>query len=303
MNNRENEDVRREIKINKKMRAWNKYRNYCFIAASVLIVIIVLLVAVKVITRDKGNENNTVAQQTTGSDNKEQTTVASQQSTTASETQQSTQTQQTTQQPTTAAQQTVGPLKVGGTAEIQDFVGAEKFDNCVFVGDSIISGISFYGYLPSSQVVSDDNLTSDKLKDQIDSALSSNPSKLFIMVGLNDANYGTRDGETIGEYIGEAVKAVKAASASTNVYILSVLPVTSAFENRSNVRVKQSVLDDLNAYLSANAASFGAVFIDFADAYKDSSGYLMTDCTGNGSNIYNGYYPFMLNSINKALNK
>ena len=73
--------------------------------------------------------------------------------------------------------------------------------------------------------MSDDNITSDKLQKHIDSVLSSNPSKVFIMAGLNDANYGTRDGETIADFIGETVKEIKSKSASTSVYILSVLPV------------------------------------------------------------------------------
>ena len=95
---------------------------------------------------------------------------------------------------------------------------------------------------------------------------------------------------------------IKSKSASTSVYILSVLPVTSAFENRSNVSIKQSLLDEINESLSQNAAGYGATFIDLADAYKDGSGYLKTECTGNGSNIYGEYYPFMLNSISKLIN-
>jgi len=122
------------------------------------------------------------------------------------------------------------------------------------------------------------------------------------MVGLNDANYGTRDGKTIAGFIGDTVKEIKSKSASTSVYILSVLPVTSAFENRPNISIKQSLLDEINESLSNNAAEYGATFIDLAGAYKDGNGYLRTECTSNGSNIVGGYYPFMLNSISKLIN-
>ncbi len=297
-NNREDEG-RPEIRINKKMRTWNKYRNYCFIATGVIVVILAVFIVVNMVTKDKGNSD--VANQTDNHNN-----TISQTKEDSSNTQTTAQTEptqdQTTQQPTTKAQQTGGTLKVSGSVEKQDFVGADKFKDCVFLGDSIISGISFYEFLPESQVVSDDNITSDKLQKHIDSVLSSNPSKVFIMAGLNDANYGTRDGETIADFIGETVKEIKSKSASTSVYILSVLPVTSAFENRSNVSIKQSLLDEINESLSKNAAKYGATFIDLADAYKDGSGYLKTECTGNGSNIYGEYYPFMLNSISKLIN-
>ena len=40
--------------------------------------------------------------------------------------------------------------------------------------------------------------------------------------------------------------------------------------------------------------------IDIANSYKDESGYLKGDCTGNGCNLNSGYYPFLLNNIAKA---
>lgn len=298
-NNREDEG-RPEIRINKKMRTWNKYRNYCFIAAGVIVVILAVFIVVNIVTKDKGNSD--VAKESTNHNSTVSQTKEDLSNTQTIAQTEPTKEQTTTQQPTTKAGQVGGTLKVSGSVEKQDFVGADKFKDCVFLGDSIISGISFYEFLPESQVVSDDNVTSDKLQKHIDSVLSSNPSKVFIMVGLNDANYGTRDGATIAGFIGDTVKEIKSKSASTSVYILSVLPVTSAFENRSNVSIKQSLLDEINESLSKNAAEYGATFIDLADAYKDGSGYLKTECTGNGSNIYGEYYPFMLNSISKLIN-
>lgn len=294
--NREDEG-RPEIRINKKMRTWNKYRNYCFIAAGVIVVIIAVFIVVNMVTKDKPNDD--VANRSTNHNN---TISQTNQDLSNTQTETTAQTQPTQEQSTTQVIKTGSVLTVSGSVEKQEFVGADKFKDCVFLGDSIISGISFYEFLPESQVVSDDNVTSDRLQNHIDSALSSNPSKVFIMVGLNDANYGTRDGATIAGFIGDIAKEIKSKRTSTNVYILSVLPVTSAFENRSNISVKQSVLDELNDNLSKNAAEYGATFINLADAYKDGSGYLKTECTGNGYNIYGEYYPFMLNSISKLIN-
>lgn len=300
-NNRENEG-KPEIRINKKMRTWHKYRNYCFIAAGVIVVILVVFIVVNVVTKDK--ENKGVANQPTSDNNFTIPTkqdALNTQPTTAQQTQDTPTTQQTQDVPTKTGP--VGAtLTLSGSVEKQDFVGADKFKDSVFLGDSIISGISFYEFLPSSQVVSNDNVTSDKIQSHIDSALSSNPSKVFLMVGLNDANYGTRDGKTIAGFIGDVVREIKSKNSSVNVYILSVLPVTAAFESRSNIRIKQSVLDELNESLSNNAAEYGATFINVADAYKDENGYLKTECTGNGCNIYGEYYPFMLNGISKLIN-
>ena len=166
------------------------------------------------------------------------------------------------------------------------------------LGDFIAGGMSYYGYLSDSQVVSDDNMTTRKAADYIDSVASANPKKVVIMLGLNDANYGTMSGETIGDNISEVVSSVKSKCPSAKIYVVSVLPVTYAFEGRSSV--EQSVLDTINTQLESKAASMNVTYIDIANSYKDESGYLKGDCTGNGCNLNNGYYPFLLNNIAKA---
>ena len=152
--------------------------------------------------------------------------------------------------------------------------------------------------LSDSQVVSDDNMTTRKAADYIDSVASANPKKVVIMLGLNDANYGTMSGEAIGDNISEVVSSVKSKCPSAKIYVVSVLPVTYAFEGRSSV--EQSVLDTINTQLESKAASMNVTYIDIANSYKDESGYLKGDCTGNGCNLNSGYYPFLLNNIAKA---
>ena len=86
--------------------------------------------------------------------------------------------------------------------------------------------MSYYGYLSDSQVVSDDNMTTRKAADYIDSVASANPKKVVIMLGLNDANYGTMSGEAFGDNISEVVSSVKSKCPSAKIYVVSVLPVT-----------------------------------------------------------------------------
>jgi len=141
-------------------------------------------------------------------------------------------------------------------------------------------------------------MTTRKAADYIDSVASANPKKVVIMLGLNDANYGTMSGEAIGDNISEVVSSVKSKCPSAKIYVVSVLPVTYAFEGRSSV--EQGVLDTINTQLASKAASMNVTYIDIANSYKDESGYLKGDCTGNGCNLNNGYYPFLLNNIAKA---
>lgn len=285
------DETKSEIKLNRKMRMWNKYRNYFITGVVIVIVLIVLAIIFKGCSGKKKNDTKpTVTKQTTQADvtSNDSTNETTTQATTAAPA-------QTTQ----AAQGSSGNVyKVEGTAGQEDFTAKDSYADTVVLGDFIAGGMSYYGYLSDSQVVSDDNMTTRKAADYIDSVASANPKKVVIMLGLNDANYGTMSGEAIGDNISEVVSSVKSKCPSAKIYVVSVLPVTYAFEGRSSV--EQGVLDTINTQLESKAASMNVTYIDIANSYKDESGYLKGDCTGNGCNLNNGYYPFLLNNIAKA---
>ena len=279
-----NKETKSQIKLNRKMRLWNKYRIFCIIAAVVLVVIIVASVAVKNINGKKNNElaNNNV------------TTTAAQQESTTQQTTTAAQQESTTQQITTQAA-TGSTLKLAGSASSEQFTKKDFYNGTVFLGDSVISGISGYGYLDN--VYGNVNATSAKLEDYVSAAMAVNPSKVFIMVGHNDANYGTIKEESLADHIVSIVEAIHKSSSSTKVYVLSMTPITSAYENKQSINVKQSYIDTANKLIEQKAVTGNYTYIDVASAYKDDSGYMKTECTGNGINLTTSYYPFLLNGI------
>lgn len=279
-----NKETKSQIKLNRKMRLWNKYRIFCIIAAVVLVVIIVASVAVKNINGKKNNElanNNITTTAAPAQNNEQQTTTAAQQEST---------TQQTTTQAATGS-----TLKLAGSASAEQFTKKDFYNGTVFLGDSVISGISSYGYLDN--VYGNVNATSAKLEDYVSAAMAVNPSKVFIMVGHNDANYGTIKEESLADHIVSIVEAIHKSSSSTKVYVLSMTPITSAYENKQSINVKQSYIDTANKLIEQKAVTGNYTYIDVASAYKDDSGYMKTECTGNGINLTTSYYPFLLNGI------
>lgn len=279
-----NKETKSQIKLNRKMRLWNKYRIFCIIAAVVLVVIIVASVAVKNINGKKNNElanNNVTTTAALAQNNEQQTTTAAQQEST---------TQQTTTQAATGS-----TLKLAGSASAEQFTKKDFYNGTVFLGDSVISGISSYGYLDN--VYGNVNATSAKLEDYVSAAMAVNPSKVFIMVGHNDANYGTIKEESLADHIVSIVEAIHKSSSSTKVYVLSMTPITSAYENKQSINVKQSYIDTANKLIEQKAVTGNYTYIDVASAYKDDSGYMKTECTGNGINLTTSYYPFLLNGI------
>lgn len=284
-------ETRPEIKLNRKMRMWNKYRIFCIIAAVILVVVIVVVAAVKGIT---GGKNKQVAENPTPSQGQSQTYVP-EATTAAGETTGAEQTTKQEETTTTQAAPSGSGLKLSGSAEAETFTNKDYYSDTVFMGDSVISGIESYGYL--NNVVGNVNATSGKLESYVNEAMKSNPSKVFIMVGHNDANYGTIKEESLASNITDIVAAIHKKNSSTKVYVLSITPITSAYENKSSNNVKQSYIDKANSLIEENASSGKYTYVDVASAYKDTNGYMKTDCTGNGINLKNSYYPFLLNGI------
>ena len=164
-------------------------------------------------------------------------------------------------------------------------------------GDMIIEGIQDYGYLGTGNIVSDNNLTTDKAHNYISDVKDRTPSKIFLLVGLNDLNYGTRSGTDVAERIENLVAALKENIPSAKIYVVSLLPVTESFEAKSSVKIKQSDINDANKKLAEDATTMGAVFVDIADSFKDGSGYLNTKYSTGGYNLNHNYYPFFLNKL------
>ncbi|MDY5807007.1 MAG: GDSL-type esterase/lipase family protein [Lachnospira sp.] len=288
-------ETKPEIKLNRKMRMWNKYKIFCIIAAVILVVVIVVVAAVKGIT---GGKNKQVAENPTPSQKQSQTYVP--EATTAAGV--TTAAEQTTKQEettTTQAAPSGSGLKLSGSAEAVEFTKKDYYSDSVFMGDSVISGIESYGYLDN--VVGNVNATSGKLESYVSEAMKSNPSKVFIMVGHNDANYGTIKEESLASNITDIVEEIHKKKSSTKVYVLSITPITSAYEKKSSTNVKQSYIDKANSLIEENASSGKYTYVDVASAYKDTNGYMKTDCTGNGINLKNSYYPFLLNGIAEAV--
>ena len=288
-------ETRPEIKLNRKMRMWNKYRIFCIIAAVILVVVIVVVAAVKGIT---GGKNKQVAENPTPSQGQSQTYVP-EATTTAGETTGAEQTTKQEETTTTQAAPSGSGLKLSGSAEAETFTNKDYYSDTVFMGDSVISGIESYGYL--NNVVGNVNATSGKLESYVSEAMKSNPSKVFIMVGHNDANYGTIKEESLASNITDIVEEIHKKKSSTKVYVLSITPITSAYEKKSSTNVKQSYIDKANSLIEENASSGKYTYVDVASAYKDTNGYMKTDCTGNGINLKNSYYPFLLNGIAEAV--
>ena len=269
----------KKIQLNRKMRLWNKYKNPIIGAVSVIVIVIAAVVVLRACSVGKpdgsgkpDNKNNNSTTMSASSDNTEIQTTA-------------------------AIVSNGSVVKITDSADEEEYSTNDLYADTVLFGDMIIEGIQDYGYLGTGNIVSDNNLTTDKAHNYISDVKDRTPSKIFLLVGLNDLNYGTRSGTDVAERIENLVAALKENIPSAKIYVVSLLPVTESFEAKSSVKIKQSDINDANKKLAEDATTMGAVFVDIADSFKDGSGYLNTKYSSGGYNLNHNYYPFFLNKL------
>ncbi|MGN0406855.1 MAG: GDSL-type esterase/lipase family protein [Bacteroides sp.] len=278
-----------EIRINKKMRTWNKYKNYVFGAVGIIILVLIVTFSVRSCAREQKQEEELLYSKP--SMGPLQVTESADQSQTQAATQP---VEATTQAPTKPAG---AVLTTTRTVASEEFTSEASFENSIFIGDSIVSGISYYKYLGNDRVVADTNLTASKALDKVSQIAAGNPDKVYIMLGLNDLNYNSKTVDSIAQDFTNLIAQIKQTVPTAKIYLVSVTPITKACESKSNIYIKMSNVEALNTKLKEVSSSQGVYFADINSALQDSSGYLNSSVTGNGYNLKSEYYGFLLNTL------
>ena len=156
----DNNEEKNKIVLNRKMRLWNKYKKP--VIGVILAVVVIAVVAIvlklcsigkpvedKATTLANNNNNNNdiiITQSSIEMSNNETTSAADTESTTSAVT------ESTTSSTTSAAQVSGGVARITTKAEIQEYTSRSNYDDAVFFGDMIVSGIGEYGYLDTSRI-------------------------------------------------------------------------------------------------------------------------------------------------------
>lgn len=272
---------RRDIKRNKAMRAWYRYRRIIGALAAVLILVVVLVVFVGRL--GKNPDKNTVVSNTTAAT--EPTTVTEAPTQPIEIPTEEPVTEPITEAPTSGAREIV----------VEEFTSQDFYEDAVVLGDTFVSGISLYSFLDAKKIVADTNWTVGKAQTSgVSKVLAAKPGKVVIELGINDLNYEGRTTQRIVEDYTSLIAAIKKDLPDVRIYVVSIFPITSGFESKSTIYIKNSQVKEVNEAL---AKLEGVKYIDLFSAMSDEKGYLNTDLSTNGLNIKKSYYPYILNSI------
>lgn len=111
------------------------------------------------------------------------------------------------------------------------------------------------------------------------------PSKVFILIGINDLSRNTPD-EVILENIFTIASKIKSGSPKTNIYMQSILPTNESFKNLSkNFIGKSEHITTINAQLKKYAEKLKYTYVDLFSNFLDSENRMDAKYTSDGLHL------------------
>jgi lysophospholipase L1-like esterase len=168
---------------------------------------------------------------------------------------------------------------------------AETMDTnkVVFLGNSLTEGFNLDKFFPESKPInrgiSGDHI--DGLLERFDHSVQNlKPSKLFVMIGINDIGTGDPDSLILSNYQKLLRKILKSLP-DTRIYIQSILPTTSQWGNCPVDKIQR-----INTFIKDFSTRFGFNWIDLYSKFATKEGYLKKDYTNDGLHLNSKGYVY-----------
>jgi hypothetical protein len=201
------------------------------------------------------------------------------------------------------------------TADISNPVAeSERKDDsylseCVFVGDSISTGISGYGFVSEKNVFAQTSMRIDLINNTpldtfygnvlvTEAIKSANPSNVYIMLGSN--GMGWIDISKMMSDYSTFIDSVKDSAPDADIYVMSIPPVTAEREEKPSVeegKILNSDINNYNSQLLDLANEKNIYYIDTHSALMGSDGKLPSDVSKDGMHFNKDTYIKMIEYI------
>lgn len=181
-------------------------------------------------------------------------------------------------------------------------VTSAYFDDAVFIGDSLTTGIQLYNILPDTTVLASVGIninnifTNEVINDGnggqqtiLDAAKDIQPAKIYTMLGTNGLK-GLGPEETV-RYYRQLVQQLKADHPDSIIYVQSLMPINEEiFAANYGYELTNAEIDECNELLMQMAGEEEVYFVNCAEAIKDENGELPAEFTTDGLHFRGEYY-------------
>ncbi len=120
--------------------------------------------------------------------------------------------------------------------------------------------------------------------DRIGEVVKGKPSKVFILIGINDLAHHIPDSVIIENYR-RIIARIEKGSPETEIFFQTLLPTNSTFQRMWNFHNKDNDIRKINIALKELTAKEGIRFIDLYSHFVDSTGNLIKEYTWDGVHL------------------
>ncbi len=169
----------------------------------------------------------------------------------------------------------------------------QSTEDIIFLGNSI-TDIGEWTELWQNLDIKNRGISSDitaGVLARLDHIIQGQPSKLFIMIGINDIARNI-PAEIITYNYKEILQAVVKGSPSTKVYVQSILPTNNEFTEYKNHQNKLDQISTINSELRQICMQLSAnlTYIDLNPLFSDKEGKLKKEYTNDGLHLNGAGY-------------
>lgn len=170
----------------------------------------------------------------------------------------------------------------------------------IFLGDSITDRCEWFE-LFSNPFIRNRGLSGDKTSgvlDRLSEITESKPSKVFIMIGVNDLRHDVSDSTIKANYV-NIIGKIKSDSPDTKIILQSILPVNNDIGDSKTTNLK---VNSFNNYIKNLAVDFKIPYVDINTELLNSSGQLGAKYSEDGLHINGDGYLVWKSVIEEYVN-
>lgn len=177
-------------------------------------------------------------------------------------------------------------------------------DDIVFMGNSLTDGCEFNELLGNPNI-KNRGIVGDIVQgliDRVEPVIKGQPSKIFIMSGVNDISHGV-SGDSIARAMERLVVMIKEGSPRTQIYVQSMLPFNNNVREWKLLKDREHVVIEGNACLEQMARRQGVTFINLYPLFVDDEGLLKKEFTNDGLHLMGAAYAVWRDAVLPYVNK
>ena len=175
----------------------------------------------------------------------------------------------------------------------------------IFLGNSITEGGHWSELFPDKNAINRgiSGDVTDGILNRLEEVTSSNPRKIFLMIGTNDLARG-RSVSYVSNHCRKIVENILSVSGGTEIYIQSVLPVNPTIGGKfSGDKSKKNEILAVNKNIKSMAKELGVIYINLHGPFSNSRGFLKPQYTHDGLHLSDKGYLKWKKVIQKYVNK